>query len=380
MATSLYIHIPFCDQICSYCDFPKLFTKNQNIDEYIDALLIELEIYKKKIGFSKLKTIYIGGGTPTVLSKDQLIRLFNYLHNNIDFTKLVEVSIESNPESLNCNELIACLLACGVTRISIGVQTLQKKLLKILERNHSKEDIIDVIHKLSTANVEINIDMIYAIPTQTIHELEDDINTLLSLPITHISAYSLILEEHTKFYKSYLNDELDLLDNDLEAQMFEKVIHSFKKAGYQHYEISNFTRDKRSYHNETYWKNLPYIAVGLGAHGQIIQNNSCMRYENTRSINAYKKALVRGELPVTNARVLTRDEQIEESMFLGLRMMEGIDLAEMSTRYKTDVYAMYEKKIKKLLALKLVTYEDFSLMLTDKGIMLANEVFEEMLL
>jgi len=403
MTKALYIHIPFCDQICSYCDFPKIISCGQNIDSYLNALLTELDIYEKTVGFKRLQTIYLGGGTPTVLTVAQLDRLFAYLHKVIDFNRLTEVSIEANPESLNSDEKIDCLVKNGITRISLGVQTFQKNLLKILERNHTKEDVIQVINKLSTTNIEINIDMIYSIPTQTLEQLENDLNTLISLPITHISAYSLILEEHTKFHIDYMKNKLEFLDNDLEATMFEMVINKLSTAGFEHYEISNFTRGNRSYHNETYWKNKPYIAVGLGAHGQLeispyenISHSGIIapipigyeyeplpgrvRYENTRSINAYKKALQREDLPVSNRRTLTTDESIEESMFLGLRLLEGVNLGILSIQYQQDIYGLYKEKINKLISLDYVSLENHVLRLNKKGLMMANDVFEAFLL
>jgi len=414
MARSLYIHIPFCDQICSYCDFPKISSKDQDIDAYLDALIAEIEIYRKMIHFdnnyNKLKTVYIGGGTPTALTVKQLDKLFGYLHSIIEFEYLQEVSIEANPESLNDIEKINCLVKNGVTRVSLGVQTFQDDLLKILKRNHTKEDVIEVIDKLSQADIEINVDLIYSIPTQTLAQLEDDLKVLLTLPITHVSAYSLILEEHTELHIAYTKDELELLDNDLEATMFETVINTLTHAGFSHYEISNFTRGNRSFHNETYWKNEPYIGVGLGAHGQLkISPYENMRktdghlplpllpifrlselperkrrYENTRSITAYKKALAQGDRPILNERRLSTEEQIEESMFLGLRLLEGVRLHALKQKYKKSAYRLYEEKINKLLELGYIDFEDPNwwqvIKLTKKGLMMANDVFEEFLL
>lgn len=380
MATALYIHVPFCDQICSYCDFPKVFTAGQNTDAYLDGLIKELEIYEKRIGFSALKTIYIGGGTPTVLTIQQLNRLFGHLHSVINFKQLIEVSIEANPDSLNDDEKIDALLACGVTRISLGVQTFDEGLLKILQRSHKKTDVIEVIHKLSTKPVEINVDMIYGIPSQTLQQLDDDLDTLLSLPITHISAYSLILEAHTKFYVDYMKDNLDMVSNDVEAAMFERVIHRLNGENFAHYEISNYTRGNISYHNATYWENQPYIAVGLGAHGQLEINGKRERYENTRSITAYKKSLLKSELPVTTSRILTEKEVLEETMFLGLRLLKGVDFSEISKKFSLDVYGLYDEKIKALVKRELVDWQAPVLKLTQKGVLLANEVFEMFLL
>lgn len=398
---ALYIHIPFCNQICSYCDFPKVFSRGQDMDAYLMLLMTELAIYEKTVGFKGLQTVYIGGGTPTVLTVEQLDKLFTYLHSIINFCMLTEVSIEANPESLNDVEKIACLKQNGVTRISLGVQTFQEKHLKTLQRSHIGKDTSEVVTLLSKENFEINLDMIYGIPSQSLEDWEQDLELLLELPITHVSAYSLILEEHTKFYNDYMKGELELVDNEVEAQMFELVIDKLVCAGFEHYEISNFTKGERSRHNMIYWENGYYIGVGLGAHGHLVQTaevataleskpvesaqdvshkHSSIRYENTRSMVAYKKALDLCGLPVSNAQTLTREAQIEESMFLGMRLMEGIDLADLQAKYGVDIYALYEPKLDQLDNLGYVSLKSGILRLTKKGLMMANDVFEEFLL
>ena len=384
MAKSLYIHIPFCDQICSYCDFAKIYSKGQDIDKYIAALVLEMEIYRKEIEASgknfDLKTIYIGGGTPTLLTVAQLEKLFSYLHSIINFDTLEEVSIEANPESLCDPKKICCLKKYGVTRVSLGVQTFNAKHLQTLERNHCNSTVFCTIDLLAQNCFEINVDLIYSIPGQSLAQWEEDLERLFTLPVTHVSTYSLILEKHTKFYRDFLKGRLDLVDNVVEALMFEKGIEKLVSAGFEHYEISNFTLQKKSAHNMTYWKNEPYIAVGLGAHGFL----DGTRYENTRSITAYMKNLMAGKKPVLNEQKLTIEDQIEESMFLGLRLMEGICLNDLSNRYNRDIYALYEKNISKLVKQNYLVYTDISgkkmVKLTKDGLMMANNVFEEFLL
>ena len=395
---ALYIHIPFCDQICSYCDFPKVASQGQDTDAYLTALIAELAIYEKIIGFTELQTVYIGGGTPTALTTTQLARLFTYLHSVINFSQLTEVSIEANPENLKNKEKIAYLKKYGVTRISIGVQTFQNKLLQILQRSHTKKEIYEVITLLSKEDFELNLDMIYGIPTQTLNDWEADLNSLLKLPITHISAYSLILEEHTKFYIDYKKKKLSLVDNEIEAQMFELLINKLTAAGFEHYEISNFTMSNRSNHNMIYWQNEFYIGVGLGAHGylprtskteinilidniaQEINNINSFRYENTRSITTYKKTLETKQLPVLNSHALTRDEQIEESMFLGMRLLDGVDLSYLQAKYNVNIYELYQPQLDKLKGLGYVSLDSGVLKLTQKGLLMANEVFAAFLL
>ena len=398
---ALYIHIPFCDQICSYCDFPKIFSQGQDVNAYLTALIAELAIYEKTVGFTELQTVYIGGGTPTVLTTKQLDRLFTYLHSVINFSRLTEVSMEANPESLNDQKKIACLKRNGVTRISLGVQTFQEKHLQTLQRSHTKKEACEVVTLLSKENFEINLDMIYGIPNQTITDWITDLHTLLQLPITHVSAYSLILEKHTKLYVEYMKNNFELVDNEIEAQMFELAIKKLTTAGFEHYEISNFTKSKQSKHNMMYWKNEYYIGVGLGAHGHLVQTpkvemalkpnnidiareivskNNSIRYENTRSITAYKKTFETGELPILNAHTLSLDEQIEESMFLGMRLMEGVNLEQLQAKYGVNIYELYQPQLDKLRGLGYVSLESGVLRLTQKGLLMANNVFEEFLL
>jgi len=400
LVKALYIHIPFCKQICTYCDFPKISSLGQDIDTYLRALIAELAVYERTIGFTDLQTLYIGGGTPTELTTKQLDILFKHLHSVINFQQLTEVSIEANPESLNDACKIACLKGHGVTRVSLGVQTFQARHLKLLGRSHTQKDVYETVSLLQAGDFEINVDMIYAIPTGTLAEWENDLDTLLKLSITHVSAYSLILEEHTKFYVDYMKNKLELVDNEVEAQMFELVIDKLKAAGFEHYEISNFTKNKQSLHNLTYWHNNYYIGVGLGAHGHVmrtpetevalkpdhiniareIMNGNSIRYENTRSITAYKKAFESGILPVLNAHVLTQHEQIEESMFLGMRLLEGVNLEHLQAKYQVGIYELYKQKLDKLQELDYINLKSGLLRLTYKGLMMANDVFEEFLL
>ena len=334
-------------------------------------------MYAKTTDLSGLKTVYLGGGTPTALSVVQLDRLFDYLKTIIDFTMLIEVSIEANPDSLTEDSgKIESLLRNGVTRVSLGVQTFNAGHLQILERTHSQEDVEKLVFQLAQAGFEVNVDMIYSIPTQALKDWEQDLETLLKLPITHVSAYSLILEPNTKFHIQYEKDQLELVDNGIEAQMFELAISKLTQAGFDHYEISNYTKTKRSTHNETYWKNEDYLAVGLGSHGKVAGT----RYENTRSINAYKRALAKGELPILSQKTLTQEEHIEESMFLGLRMLEGVDLEQLSTYYQRDILGLYKGKIAELEKMGYLNMENQVIRLTKKGVLMANDVFEAFLL
>lgn len=376
MTKGLYIHIPFCDHICTYCDFPKLLTKGQRHEEYIEALLMELEVYRKEVGFEQLESIYIGGGTPTALTVTQIQPLFDYLHQFISFDRIYEFSIEANPENLTI-EKIKYLISQGITRFSLGVQTFHESLLKRIGRQHQASEVIQAVSNLKQCGMfNINLDLIYAIPGQTMEQLEADLKQAIDLGVEHISAYSLIVEEHTRLYLAYMRDQIELTDNEIEAQMYEMVIKTLTKHGFTHYEISNFAKQQPSLHNQWYWKNETYIGAGLGAHGYVLGH----RYHNTRSINAYINLLKQHQKPLIDSHQVTEKEQIEEEMFLGLRLLEGVDLEAFRQKYQMDLKKVYGEVLEPLFEKEYLEWTEKRIRLTSKGLLMANDVFEQFLL
>lgn len=376
MPKGLYIHIPFCDHICTYCDFPKLLTKGQRHEAYIESLIRELQHYEKEVGFDEVQTIYIGGGTPTALSIEQLSPLFDYLAQVIHLDQLVEFSLEANPENLT-EEKVRYLISQHVSRFSLGVQTFDETLLKTIGRKHCPQDVHRAVSLLQSYGItNINLDLIYSIPTQTLEQVRRDVEEAISLGVEHISAYSLIVEEHTPLYLAYMKDQLTLTDNELEAQMYQLVMDMLEKNGYHQYEISNFSKAAPSIHNQWYWRNETYFGIGLGAHGYI----DGIRYQNTRSINTYIDVLTNGKLPVIESHALTMEEHLEEEMFLGLRLSEGVDLAVISDKYGQNVEVLYQVAINQLIEKGYLMREDHRISLTRQGLLMANDVFEQFLL
>ena len=376
MPKGLYIHIPFCDHICTYCDFPKLLTKGQRHAEYIEALIQELKLYQQNVGFSNLQSIYIGGGTPTALSVEQIQPVFDFLTEQIQMNQIQEFSIEANPENLT-RDKIQYLKAQGVNRFSLGVQTFHESLLKRIGRKHQAQEVIQAVANLKQCGIKnINLDLIYAIPGQTLDELRDDLRQVISLEVEHISAYSLIVEEHTQLYLAYMRDQIELTDNEIEAKMYEVTIETLTEAGYEHYEISNFAKSKPSLHNQWYWKNETYIGVGLGAHGYV----KGQRYQNTRSINTYIELLKDGKLPMIESHALTKEEMIEEEMFLGLRLLKGVNLKAISDKYDVNIDEIYGKAFEELIQKGYLEQKELNARLTPSGLLMANEVFEQFLL
>lgn len=321
MIKSVYIHIPFCDSICSYCDFCKFIKNSEWIDKYLIALEKEIKSRYKE---EQLDTLYIGGGTPSCLNLEQLNKLFEIL-KIFKKSKKLEFTFECNIENIT-EEKLKLLYDNGVNRLSIGIQTFNQKYLKFLNRNHKKEDIgnkINLAKKIGFKN--INIDLIYGLPNQTLEELSNDIEEFLKLDISHISTYSLIIEPNTKvFIDDYKN-----IDEDLDYEMYKLICYKLKNNGYNHYEISNFSKNGyESKHNLTYWNNNEYYGFGLGGSGYIDN----VRYDNTRSFNKY----LSGEY-VKESHKLSIEETIENEFILGFRKINGINKEIFKNKYNKNL-------------------------------------------
>lgn len=356
----LYVHIPFCESICHYCDFVKAIPKNQAaIDTYLDVLIEEISTYQNH--FESIDTIYIGGGTPSMLTTQQLERLLMAL----SAIKPSEFTIEVNPESYTevKGELFRTY---GINRISLGVQTFNPELLKYLNRKHQNEDVFRVVRHLKAMGIErISVDLIYAIPKQTMEDLKYDLEQINKLDISHVSCYSLILEEKTYFYHLYLKGQFQQMDEDTEAQMYGYVISELKKQGFEHYEISNFQKHGHySKHNLLYWTLKPYIGVGLGAHGFI----DGYRTYNQRSMPKYL------EKPQMEKTFQTKEVLIQDEMIFGLRKTKGIDLNEINQKYQIDLLDLYPQ-IQEKIKIGLLEIKGDRLMLTEQGLFLGNQVF-----
>ncbi len=356
----LYVHIPFCEYICHYCDFVKRVPKNKEmIDVYLKALVEEINTYKTH--FDTIETIYIGGGTPSMLDDEQL----SFLLGSLVDIHPKEYTIEVNPESYS-EEKGLIFKKFGVNRISLGVQTFNQQLLHYLNRGHTNEHVFNVIDHLKSIGFEnISIDLIYAIPKQTIADLEHDLDMIQKLEIKHVSCYSLILEEKTYFYHQYIRGNFEQVDQDLEATMYKMVIDSLKTQGFEHYEISNFAKEKKySLHNMIYWTLGEYIGCGLGAHGFIDGS----RTYNESSLPKYLDHFLK-EKTYQEHSVLLQDELI-----FGLRKISGVNINDLEDKYSIKLMDVYPKLQEKI-DIGLVHIEDGFLKLTEKGLFLGNQVF-----
>ncbi len=370
--TSAYVHIPFCTQICYYCDFSKVFIKNQPVDSYLEHLIEEYHSYDIK----KLRTLYIGGGTPTALSAPQLAFLLEKLSDKLDLSYLEELTIEANPGDLD-QEKIAVLKDSPVNRVSLGVQTFNDRMLKQIGRSHSEKDIYENIANLKKAGFDnISIDLIYALPKQTMEDVKINVAKAIALDIPHMSLYSLILENHTVFMNRMRRGKLPLPKEDLEAEMFEYIIAELEKAGFEHYEISNFSKPGfESRHNLMYWDNAEYYGIGAGASGYV----NGVRYKNHGPIRHYLQAVEAG-----NARVqeeaLTLNEKMEEEMFLGLRKKSGVSKKRFEEKFGLSFEDQYGAVVAKLTEQGLLVPDRDIVRMTKQGLFLGDTVAEKFIL
>ena len=370
--TSAYVHIPFCTQICYYCDFSKVFIKNQPVDSYLEHLLEEFRSYD----IQKLRTLYIGGGTPTALSASQLEVLLKGLTENLDLSVLEELTIEANPGDLDADK-IAILKNSAVNRVSLGVQTFDNKMLKKIGRSHLEKDIYENIDRLKLAGFDnISIDLIYALPGQTMEQVKDNVAKAIGLDIPHMSLYSLILENHTVFMNRMRRGKLPLPKEELEAEMFEYIITELERAGFEHYEISNFSKPVfESRHNLMYWDNAEYYGIGAGASGYV----NGIRYKNHGPIRHYLSAVEEGNARITEEH-LSQKEKMEEEMFLGLRKKSGVSMARFEEKFGRSFDELYGEIVRDLVQQGLMQIEGDRVRMTKRGLFLGDTVAERFIL
>ena len=351
----IYIHIPFCDCICSYCDFCKILYNNKYINNYLDNLEKEINCrYKNEL----IKSIYIGGGTPSSLSYQELERLFNIikifkLDSNYEFT------IECNVNNLDINK-IKLFKDNGVNRVSLGVQSFNKEILTILNRSHTYKEVYSVINNLKSNNINnINIDLIYGV-NDNIDIVKKDIDYFLSLDIPHISCYSLIIEDNTLLkINNYQN-----IDEDIEYEMYKYIENKLTSNGYIHYEISNYAKEGyQSTHNINYWDNGSYYGFGLGSVSYIDN----YRISNTKNISKYNKGIY-----ISNREYEDMNTNMSNDMILGLRKIKGVSISKFYNKYKKDIREVFD--IDDLINNKILIIDNDNMYIDSKYIYLSNQV------
>lgn len=373
----LYVHIPFCKRKCLYCDFPSYGNMEGRYEEYVSTLEKEMNERGNNCKDWKVSSIFFGGGTPTVLSIEMLERLMIKIKKRFTVLEDAEITIEANPGTID-KEKAEALIKMGFNRLSMGVQAWQNRLLTTLGRIHTIEEFQDNFYIAREAGFQnINVDLMFALPTQTFSDWKETLEKIIEMNPEHISAYSLIIEEGTPFYDAFEKGELLEVGEELDRKMYHFAVSFLEEHGYQQYEISNFSKvGKESRHNQTYWLTQPYLGLGLGAHSYFNDK----RFHNTYDMDKYFLANGEISLLVENDEIVTKKDAMEEFMFLGLRMTDGISYDEFYQRFGEELMQVYGKTILTFIDNGLLEKKDGKIALTLKGIDLSNQVFAEFLL
>lgn len=375
----LYVHIPFCVRKCAYCDFLSAPADDGTIEDYVCALIAEIRAHSVN-GRKEISTIFVGGGTPSILSEGQISRIFDAIFESFIIQDDVEITIEVNPGTVT-EEKLRAYLDCKVNRISFGLQSTDNEELKLLGRIHTYEEFVQNYQLAREVGFQnINVDLISAIPGQSPSSWEKSLRDVIALSPEHISAYSLIIEEGTPFAKQYgigCAGEKLLPDEETERQMYHITDSILQKAGYHRYEISNYAKEGcECRHNLGYWERIPYLGIGLGAASLTEEN---VRYNNETNLEDYIKHSSDLNLIRKNVEALTLTEQIEEFIFLGLRKVRGISINEFEGLFGISLDETYGAGIEKMIADGFLTKEKGFLRLTHTGINVSNQVFAEIL-
>ncbi len=371
---ALYIHIPFCTNKCYYCDFNSYVADGQPIDAYLDALEREMERTAAHYAPDSIDTVYVGGGTPSVLSPRQLRRLFAAVRRHFPVAADAEFTMEANPGTTGPDKLEA-MREGGVNRISFGAQTFDNRLLKAIGRIHEAVDIARSIREACAAGFRnLSIDLMFGLPGQRLEDWQDTLSRALELDLPHYSAYSLKIEENTLFHRLYERGELVLPEEDEEIEMYELLLERMAKAGRIQYEISNFALPgAESRHNAVYWKNEPYFGLGAGAHGYVFGE----RHMNVKGVLPYVE-LARSGFPRAETHRVTTREAEEDFMMVGLRMLRGVRDADFAAQFGAGktMADRFGGTLERLVRQGLLErVPEGGLRLTKKGMLLGNEVF-----
>jgi oxygen-independent coproporphyrinogen-3 oxidase len=370
--SSLYIHIPFCASKCYYCDFNSYVSTPDVMDRYLDGLDLELKAVAESYDSLPLETVFFGGGTPTIFDARQSERMIEMLHRHFRIAEGAEISVEANPGTVDLEKL--CVLKDGgVNRLSFGVQSFDNDLLVRLGRLHDREQVYQSWELARKAGFEsINLDLMFGLPGQSLETLRKSLEALTAIGPEHVSAYSLKVEEGTPFYTWFNRGQLILPPEEVEEEMYHLVIDTLTGHGYEMYEISNYAKPgHRSRHNQVYWRNEPYLAAGSGAHGYV----NGVRYVNEKNVPLYIEKTLQGLRPITEQEAIPERHQQEDTMILGLRLIEGVAYERFFQRHGVDMREVFGDTLERFAKLGLLAVEEECVRLTEKGIFLANEVF-----
>lgn len=373
-ALGIYVHIPFCIRKCNYCDFPSYSNMDNIFSQYTNALCKEIEFVSEKYKNGLVDTIFFGGGTPSVLSAKDISKICNTIQKKFRISNNAEISIEVNPGTIT-KEKLETYRALNINRISIGVQSANDRILNFMGRIHTRQMIeqsLELIKECGFKN--INADIIFGVPNQTMVDLQDTIEFVLNNEVTHISCYSLKVEENTPWYELQKRGELPQVDDGLEREMYYWIVSRLKNSSFEHYEISNFAKPGfKCIHNIKYWTDKPYLGFGSAAHSYI--NNT--RYSNVENPVEYISAVNANKSPIQGTDIIDDVERLSEIFILGLRLIEGVNLEALEHVFGRKSLKKYDEKIEMLVNKDFLCIENGNLKLTKLGLDFANLVWVE---
>lgn len=363
---NLYLHFPFCQQKCFYCDFFSLSNQEYLIDEYCQSLIKEIKLYRKKLGNYPIESIYFGGGTPSLVDPKNLARILDSIRENFQVNDKTEITIETNPDSLSKKKL-KNYLDMGINRLSIGIQAWQNDLLKLIGRTYKIEVLLQAYKWAREIGFQnINLDLIFALPTQTIEQWQETLEQVINLKPEHIACYSLEWDNHSQFGNQLQNGKMKMASEKLDRRMYRLACQKLKKAEFEQYEISNFAKEGFvCRHNADFWANKDYLGLGVAATSRI----SNQTWQNLKNIKLYCQKLQAGELTIEKIEAINKKEKLANQISLALRTNKGIE------RKFLD-----EKKVQKLIKNKLVKQKEDFVSLTPKGKDLLNQVLLELVI
>ncbi|MEC7696195.1 MAG: radical SAM family heme chaperone HemW [Planctomycetota bacterium] len=368
-----YVHIPFCRHRCGYCNFTLIANRDDLIEKYFDALDTELRSFGN---CRPVDTLFIGGGTPTYPSPDKLKQLLDLVNDWFSLNSGGEYSVEANPCDITESK-VAILSAAGVTRVSLGAQSFNQKKLRVLDRSHTETDIVNAVTLLRKYHLHVSIDLIFGAPDETLDVWETDLEKAIQLAPDHLSTYGLTYEKGTYFYSQMLHGTLAPLADDLELNMYQHGIETLEQAGFEHYEISNFSRPGyRCRHNEGYWKLRGHFAVGAGASRFVCGT----RETNHRSTTTYMKRLLAGESPVAFREHLSAEASAREAVVFGLRQIDGIAISDFYESTGFDIFKLLKTPLDRFIYQGFLSLEDNQLRLTRKGLYISDSLWPDFLI
>lgn len=370
----LYIHIPFCDYHCYYCSFVTFVTNPERVEKYVDYVVKEMDLYRHE-NYS-LDTIYFGGGTPSILSGEQMTRMMQAIEKSFQISSGAEISTEMNPESIT-REKLSVFQSLGFNRFSVGAQSFSDQVLTMMGRIHRREDIFQRIQWMKDLGIDnISIDLMFNNPGQTLEVLKEDLDQALSLDIDHLSIYSLMIEPGTQFERWLKKGQIHIQEDDQERAMYNLIQDTLKEEGFKQYEISNFARPgKMCRHNLKYWRQEDYLGIGVGAAGNI----GSSRYENQHDFINYYHLIDEGKRPIRENIYLTEQEREVEYIMLNMRLLDGMSIKQLNQRYHINFLLKYQKAVDKHLKTGLIELSGDYLRFTDRGLDLTNQFYLDLM-